>query len=185
MNTLLDLDLLVTTALYAAAQVRVLFLTIATVPIYALPLTLIWLFWRNRGSDRSVAVKVFLGSFLAWQVLAKAVGEFFYRTYGFRDRPFSSGGADELFFERPEKAFPSDHASVLFFVMLFFFRSGYPKLGWLFAVVLLLTALGRVSVGYHYVGDIVGGLAIGALAYGIMVLLDKPLNRFLARWTDG
>ena len=159
--TLIEIDELISGAVYLYTVnipgIHPLFLALGAVPIYALPLLLLVLFLRNRGRDRRSATKLFLGAILAWQILSNAVGSFLYGQYGFRDRPFASTGATELFFERPEKAFPSDHASVLVVVTMLLFAYGYKKLGWLLVAGTSLTIIGRVGIGFHYLGDMIGG----------------------------
>jgi len=154
------------------------FLIVASVFIYLLPIILIWLFFRSHG-DRLRSVKIFLVAVLSWQVLAQLLGSWLYTAYDFRERPFAAIGLQELFFEQPEKAFPSDHAAVMFGVMAAFFGYKYPRLGWLFLIGGLISSFGRVAVGFHYVGDILGGVAIGVIAYGLIRLLDTTLDKAL------
>lgn len=183
--TLLQLDQQISDAAYrligGTTSLETAFLVLAALPVYALPIVLLILFIRNRGIDRRASIKLFFGAVLAWQVLSNAVGSFLYGQYGFRDRPFAATGATELFFERPQKAFPSDHASVLAVITALLFAYGYRRLGWIFLIGTLLTMIGRVGIGFHYVGDMVGGAIIGLLAYGILRLLDRPLERLFDR----
>ncbi|QQG49842.1 MAG: phosphatase PAP2 family protein [Candidatus Berkelbacteria bacterium] len=185
---LLQVDTELTTRLFhwvsAHPALQQVFLTTASAFVYVLPLALLWLFFRTK-TDRLNSIKVFLAAILSWQVLTNAVGGWLYGAYGFRDRPFALDGYQELFFERPQKAFPSDHAGVLTAVTLAFFAYRYPKLGWLFLVGGIVTSFGRVAVGFHYVGDIIGGIAIGGIAYGIIRLLDRPLDRILEKIFHG
>jgi len=148
--------------------------------VYLLPVVLIYLFWRG-GRDRVNSVKIFFIAVLAWQVLSALVGHYLYSHYGFRDRPFAVHGLQEFFFERPQKAFPSDHAAVIFGVMLALFAYGYRRPAWVFLVVGSLSALARVVVGFHYFGDIIGGFLIGGIAFWIIWLLQQPLDRWLSK----
>jgi undecaprenyl-diphosphatase len=159
------------------------FLVLASLFIYLLPLILLWLFFRSHA-DRMKSVKIFLAALLAWQVLSGSVGAYLYSAFGFRDRPFALDGVRELFFERPEKAFPSDHAAVMLAVALAFFGYRYPKLGYLFLIGGFLSSFGRVTVGFHYVGDILAGWALGAVAYFIIRALDRYLDPIIARLTS-
>ncbi len=181
--TLLEWDERVSAAAHAYTSdlpsAQSFFLIAGAVPVYAVPVGLAWLFWRNQGTDRVVAVKIFVSAIVAWQVLSNAIGTFLYSTYGFRDRPFAPVSSGEFFFERPEKAFPSDHASVLGVVTMMLFAAGYRKLAWVFVVLTFVTMVGRVGVGYHYLGDMLGGLAVAALTFAMMRLIDKPLDRAL------
>ena len=176
---LLNLDKTLTFKLYVADKLSTFGLhslyAVASYFVYLLPIILLVLFFKN-PRDRINSAKIFLSAAIAWFVLNYSIGYLLYH-YGFRDRPFASKGVAELLFERPQKSFPSDHAAVLFAVMLAFFMYKYPKLGWLFIVGGAITCLARVMIGFHYVGDILGGWAVGAAAVGIVMLLDKPLTK--------
>ncbi len=180
MATLLGLDQTITEFLYyqSAAEgfQRVLFVA-ASLIIYLIPIVLLVLFWRSHR-DRIVALKITTAAALAWKVMSNLLGQFLYNGYGFRDRPFAEGGFPELFFERPEKAFPSDHAAVLAVMVISLFVYRYPKLGWVFLVLGLISSLSRVVIGFHWFGDVVGGYLVGALAVGVIWLFDRPLTNF-------
>lgn len=149
--------------------------------IYALPIILLGLFFRS-PADRLKSLKIILAALLAWQVLAKLVGTLLYTTWGFRDRPFATFGLQEYFFERPEKAFPSDHAAVIMAVTLAFFYYRYPKIAYPFAVLGVLVCLARVMIGFHYVGDILGGWLIGLAGFLIVYALDRPITALYNRF---
>lgn len=181
MTALLQVDQQITLTLYhwgnAHPTAQHFFLLLAVVAVYSLPLILIWLFWRNQGEDRLNSAKIFLAAVLSWQVFSKLIGTWLYASYGFRDRPFSLDGLQEFFLEQPQKAFPSDHAAVLAAVTTTFFIYKYPKLGWLFVVLAVLTAAGRVVVGFHYIGDVAGGAVVGVLTALLIRAADKPLDK--------
>ncbi len=172
-----DITLAVFTWGLAHPVVQNFFLAISVISIYSLPFVLGWLFWRNQGADRLQSVKIFLAAMVAWRVISYAIGTLLYSTYGFRDRPFALTGLREFFFEQPQKAFPSDHTAVLVAVTLAMFGYRYPKLGWVFLALTLLTGFGRVIVGFHYFGDIIGGAVVGLVAYGLIRLLDPWLDQ--------
>jgi membrane-associated phospholipid phosphatase len=181
---LLELDKTLTFKLYFVDSLshfgQQILYSIASLFIYLVPIILIILFFRG-AKDRINSIKIFLTAILSWQVLSYFTGYLLYHYYGFRDRPFASKGLSELLFERPQKAFPSDHSAVLFAVMLAFFAYKYPKLGWLFLIGGVLSSFGRVMIGFHYVGDVFGGWILGAIALGIVMLLDKPLTKLITK----
>ena len=77
-------------------------------------------------------------------------------------------------------SFPSDHAAVAGAVAAGLWLS-HPRLGKIAAAAAVALALARVYVGAHYPGDVVAGLAVGALAaLAAHRLLVAPLARALA-----
>ncbi len=63
-------------------------------------------------------------------------------------------------------AFPSLHAAILLTTMMFAFRHNRRMFGWLLAPA-IGTTVSLVYCRYHYVVDVVAGLAIAALNYGL------------------
>lgn len=147
--------------------------------VYLIPLVLIIFFSQRK--NRLISVNIFLATVFTWQGLNNFIGTLVYNQTGFRDRPFVSQGLLELFFEQPQRAFPSDHAAVLMLVTLALFHYKKTAWGWVFLVGTLTSGLARVVVGFHHIGDIVAGAAVGLLGYGLLVLLDRPLRRVTAR----
>lgn len=192
--SLLQLDDRITFWLYRgdqmsqAAQQGLFFM--ASGLIYALPILLAVLFFRSIR-DRITSIKLTLAAGLAWQVLSSSIGGFLYNHYQFRDRPFTSRGLQELLFERPQKAFPSDHSAVIMAIGLGLLYYKYPKLGWAFLSIGIISSLARVVIGFHYFGDVLGGWLLGATAIGLVILLDRPVTavinkifgRFIGRAT--
>ncbi len=189
--SILSLDQSLTFKLYefgrSSPLLQDIIFVLASAFIYSLPIILIVLLFRS-FQDKLNSIKIFLIAALAWQVLANFVGDWLYGLYAFRQRPFAELGIKEFLFEQPEKAFPSDHSAVIFGVMLAFFYYKYPKIGWLFLTVGILGSLGRVMIGFHYLGDVLAGWSLGAIAFLIIKSLDGPLNRYLtpvANWLPG
>ncbi|MEX1051851.1 MAG: phosphatase PAP2 family protein [Patescibacteria group bacterium] len=180
METLLGWDRAITEFLYyqdAGLGLQRLIFSAASLFIYVIPAVLLVMFWRSQR-DRIVALKILVAVGLAWKVLSNLTGQLLYDGFGFRDRPFAAGGFPELFFERPEKAFPSDHAAVIAVMVLGLFVYRYPKMGWVFLVLGGISSLSRVIIGFHWFGDVIGGWLIGALAVGVIWLFDRPLTNF-------
>ena len=48
-------------------------------------------------------------------------------------------------------------------------------------MVTLLSSFARVTVGFHWAGDIVGGWLIGAIGFGLLVIFDHPLQKLLEK----
>lgn len=179
---LLSLDTNLTLAIYRWGEshpaIQTIFLGIASIFVYLIPIVLLWLYFRE-FKDKLASAKIFITAMLTWQVLTSLLGSWLYSSYGFRDRPFALDGLQELFFERPEKAFPSDHAGLMMAVALALLGYKYSKLGWIFLVITVISSFGRVAVGFHFIGDILGGWLLAAVAYGIVRALDGQLDRLL------
>ncbi len=154
---------------------------VATYFIYILPVALVWMFFWGKSNGKITSAKIFLMVIVAWFVFNKLIGSYLYSHYGFRDRPFAHFGIQELLLEQPAKSFPSDHAAVISTVVFGFFYLNYKKLGWLFLIGGFLASLARVMIGFHFIGDIVGGWLLGALAFLIVFWLNQPLTTLLGR----
>lgn len=181
--TILGLDQSLTSSLYDLTrynpQLQKFVYDVATYLIFLVPFVLVALVTKT--NTRFVAAKIFGATIITWQVFSKLVGEFFYSQYGFRDRPFAFSGLKELLFEQPQKSFPSDHAAVLLFISLALFYYRQKSWAWIFLAITLLSSLARVTVGFHWVGDIVGGWLIGAIGFGLLVIFDRPLQKMLEK----
>lgn len=85
-----------------------------------------------------------------------------------RQRPLPPG--EFVAFQYDLYSFPSGHSgrmAALSISTLFF----YPPIGWLLLGLTLVTALARVTLGIHYISDVVVGLGIGAFMAWIGVAL--------------
>lgn len=181
MEVLLSIDKTITDFLYnqaASPTLQKFFYVIASGFIYLIPAVLLVMFFRSHR-ERLASVKIFLASILAWQGFTGLLGMYLYDNFGFRDRPFADLGLQELLFERPQKAFPSDHSALLMAMIIGLFAYKYPKLGWLFLVGGVLSSLSRVVLGFHWFGDILVGWLLGALALGAIWLFDRPLTKII------
>lgn len=181
---LLELDTTITFWLYRgdqlSANAQQWLNALASYVVFLLPIVLLVLITRSY-QDRITSAKVFVTAVVSWQVLSFGIGSFLYGQYGFRDRPFTERGLTELFLERPEKAFPSDHAAVLMAVTIAFFAYRYPKLGWLFLVLGVLSSIARVAVGFHWAGDVLAGWVVAVIAFLIIKAVDRPLTNLIDR----
>ena len=140
--------------------------------VYLIPLILLYV-WFYRS--RTIALKAAIAGLFAILVLNKIVAHFVNRT-----RPsLSHIGAQELVFHRPDASFPSDHAAFLMAIAAVFYLYGEKKLGNLVLILAILSGIGRVALGLHFPGDILGGFLLGILTAYLIQLIDKPLTRYL------
>lgn len=73
------------------------------------------------------------------------------------------------------KSFPSDHASLAFFIA--FLLHQYNKKWWWAYVLACLVALGRVAVGVHYPSDVLAGAVVGLLFGYLTSTVEKLFSK--------
>jgi membrane-associated phospholipid phosphatase len=165
-----------------------LFIVVAKygIVLFAAALLIAWWQARAAGSvDGVIAVVWTGGAALLALGFGQVVGGIVDRARPYRAMPASH----VLVSKSSDFSFPSDHATVAGAVAVGLLLAGlrYRSL-WLGKVVgglALLLAAGRVYVGVHYPGDVLAGLALGAIvaAGGMPLALAalRPLVRWLSR----
>ncbi len=135
--------------------------------VIAMTLVLGWLataslhLWRERALPRGLLVVVFAaGISLALALAAdQVIGHVW-----FRARPYASHSSAHLLVSSSgDPSFPSDHAAAGFALSLGSLTN-LPRVAALVFIETVLMGLGRVYVGLHYPGDILGGLLVAAAA---------------------
>lgn len=140
------------------------------VVLFALGL-LAGVFYARRGTPRTLAAAVWagLGTLVAVAVnqpIGNAIGE---------QRPYVAHPDALLLVQRTtDFAFPSDHAVMAGAVAMGLFTVSR-KWGTVAVVAAVALAASRVYVGAHYPGDVVAGLAVGALVSWLGWLAVGPL----------
>ena len=100
-----------------------------------------------------------------------------------RIRPYELGVTNLIVEKNPDPSFPSDHATVVFAIVVSLLLTRGRNTAFYFVAAALI-ALSRVYIGTHYVTDVIGGAATGALAAVLAHFLYKKecaLNRWLFR----
>lgn len=99
-------------------------------------------------------------------LLNQFAGLFFYYP-----RPFMVGLSTPLIKHAVENSFPSDHATLLLSIALYFLcRKGWRIFGLLLLGLAAGTGWGRVYAGVHFPFDMFGSIIIAVLANGIIYL---------------
>jgi undecaprenyl-diphosphatase len=93
-----------------------------------------------------------------------------------RRRPEGDWGA--IYRNTDPHSFPSGHAARAFLLAAMGLGLGPAWFGWLLLVWAPLVCLARVSMGVHYLSDVLAGMLLGILA-GLAMLALAP---FLAAW---
>jgi len=144
--------------------------------IYLVPLGLVaaWFFVKNEKNHKTMLAAFFTGA-VAWQVVAAFIGSLHYRM-----RPFTSlAGAQEVVFHVPTYSFPSDHASFLAGITVYFYFAGYKKVGNIMLITTFLICFSRIVTGLHWPSDIFAGWIVGTLVAWIFWLLRKPIDKWI------
>ena len=115
---------------------------------------------------RLMLIRTVGGASIAWLVVTKALGTLIHRPRPLEDM----AGVREFLFHRQSYSFPSDHATFLFTLAFGFLIAKNRPLGWIFLVGALLVSAARVVSGFHYPGDILGGVVVAGVVVGIMNL---------------
>ncbi len=147
--------------------------------IYIIPLLLLvcWFIYKT-DKNRIDMLKATIVSVIIWQIPTRIIAWIWYRP-----RPYIElGGTKELFFHVPSYSFPSDHATFLAAISMYFYLLGYKKVGTIGFVVTFLVSISRIIAGLHYPGDVLFGwiLGIGG-AWIIFIIFDKYVEKYIAK----
>jgi undecaprenyl-diphosphatase len=101
-----------------------------------------------------------------------------------RDRPFITHPSAHVFgAHKTDASFPSDHttAAIGIAVAVLLIDTG---VGLAFLALAVLIAVGRVIVGEHYPGDVLGSTLIGIAVAFAVVRFGRPVIAFLVRLVE-
>lgn len=134
--------------------------------------------WRKNKSLKKSAYRAAFAALLAYGaavLLGLILG---------RVRPFHASSEIALWINPPLTfySFPSGHASVSFAVA-FAILYGNVSLGLVTLTMAACISLGRVVTGVHYPTDVVGGAALGFLAYSIVETFFRSFANHRAQKT--
>lgn len=89
----------------------------------------------------------------------------------YRPRPFEVGQGLNLMQHLPENSFPSDHATLMF-ALAFSLILSRRVAGWALLLLAIAVGWGRVYLGAHWPGDILGGAVLGAVCAVVLSRID-------------
>ncbi len=154
----------------------------ATYGIVVLGVILVAAWWDARSSDDPIAAN----AVVAWSAIAAVIGVGLVQIIGGaidRARPTTVLHGTHLLLDKTaDFSFPSDHLTAMSAVAAGLFLAS-PLLrrhwyGWAAAAFAFAMAFGRVYVGAHYPGDVLGGIALGTI---VAVGLGVPGRWLLER----
>lgn len=161
---------------------------IADLPIFLLPVFLLWLYVRRgivkqRGASKYAALHILVAAVLTTLLCL------FIQQMVDKVRPETAlQSAGRLVMQHlPTQSFPSDHASVSMAVALAALARGSMnakrkilRRGYVLLAASILMSIARVAVGVHRPTDIIAGWIVGSLA--VLVVYHKPVRKFLEKY---
>ena len=138
-------------------------------------------FCARPGGDRKW--KLAAGSALGAAALGLVINRVIAAIYH-RDRPFITHPSAHVFGpHKTDPSFPSDHATaaIAIAVAVLLIDTG---VGLAFLALAVLIAVGRVIVGEHYPGDVLGSTVIGIAVAFVVVRFGRPVIAFLVRLVE-
>ena len=142
----------------------------ASIPFMVVVTVGLWLLARP-GADRKW--KLAAASGLGAAALALAVNKVISGAIWHRDRPYETHHFTDPWSHKTDASFPSDHSSASF-AIAFAVLAFDPLAGAIFLVFAVVIAFGRLAIGAHYPGDVLAGLAIGAVSALVVARLLRP-----------
>ena len=94
----------------------------------------------------------------------------------FRERPFNLPDSNLIFYAPTDSSFPSNSVAAVMGMALPIFSS-YKVLGRIMIFASFCLGFGRILVGIHFPGDVVGGLLVALMSFWITVRLFHIFNR--------
>ena len=141
--------------------------------IYAIPIFILYL-WFRKGRDnesRKVALFVFSCAMLSL-VIGWIIGLFY-----FHPRPFMLNLGTLLMHHSADNSFPSDHGLVMFSVALALLYIKKYKSGIVMMLLAIIVGFARVFVGVHFPFDILGSLVISLFVATLLFIYKTPIYR--------
>jgi undecaprenyl-diphosphatase len=147
----------------------------ASIPVMVVLTAALW-FLSRPGADRKWKLACacgFLSAAVAY-VVAFAIHHLYDRA-----RPYEAHAIRHPWSSSTDASFPSDHTTISF-AIAFAVLAFDSVAGAVFLVVAAIIGVGRLFIGAHYPGDVLMGVAVGAVAAVIVVRLLKPVAAAVA-----
>jgi undecaprenyl-diphosphatase len=142
----------------------------ASIPLMVVITAALWFFSRP-GADPKWKLACACGFLSA--AVAYVVAFAIHHVYD-RARPYESHAIRHPWSSATDASFPSDHTTISF-AIAFAVLAFDSVAGAVFVVVAAIIGIGRLFIGAHYPGDVLMGVAVGAVAAVITVRVLKPV----------
>lgn len=141
------------------------FFAMQIVVLYVLlPFFLVWSEW-----GREFIIASGLALVVSWGMLVQLIAFLYPTARPYQQYEFVPAGGSGLFsdIDIRRDSFPSGHVTALLVLTLIMFLSNI-SLAWVSLLVVVLVAIARVLLGYHYVRDMFGGLILAVLVIYVL-----------------
>lgn len=140
--------------------------------IVAIPLVLVALWFTGRAGK--------LDGLFVFVAVVAAIGLSYGLGLLYSHPPPYAVQADTVLSGPPQNAFPSQHATAAFAMVVPLYVRGRRRLAAFFLVVTGLVGLARVATGLHFTVDIAGGVVAALLGFGVVWLGSA----YVERWAE-
>lgn len=143
------------------------FIFLAEYIIYILTVIFIVLIVKEKSIRKRLYVSVV---FILAEIIGRGIIMETIRFFYYHPRPFEALSIIPLISHDISASFPSGHTVYLFILSAVVFLLN-KKWGWIFVGSSLLSGIARIAIGVHWPLDILGGIIIGFIAFGIAYLI--------------
>jgi undecaprenyl-diphosphatase len=151
----------------------------ASIPVMVVITAALWFVGRP-GSNRKWKLACACGFLSA--AIGYVIAFVIHHLYD-RPRPYEAHTIAHPWSSSTDASFPSDHTTVSF-AIAFAVLAFDSVVGVLFLVIATIIGVGRLFIGAHYPGDVLMGVAIGAVAAIVAVRWLRPLAAWVAGYVE-
>lgn len=146
-----------------------IFIAVYSPVIFGCCFIIAWFYKNKQKKQRRTLLLLSIVSAVISEILAKIAGLLYYHP-----QPFVSlSNVNKLIHKSVDNAFPSDHSTVFFAVMIFLFISCGKKKYWYFPLIALIVGISRIWVGVHYPIDVIYGSFLGSASALIVYFIYR------------
>ena len=144
------------------------------VPVF-LSLLLIFLWYKEISPRKKIITRLAVLNSI-FTLLGACLMVFVLNQILFRERPFNQMETNLIFYAPTDSSFPSNSVAAVVGLTVPVFNA-YKKIGCLMMSSSLCLAFGRIYVGIHFPGDVLGGILAALVAFLFSTLLIKVFSK--------